>query len=163
MMKPRSQEIILDCFFQPDHKSRAEEILNIIKVTTKDLLPAGGHAISSPFGSVLNQSAPLNPTLYSSIYMDCYNRPLEQERCCIPYLGISVGSKPPHYTDPCCSQGKISHSSRKNEVNCCPAAECPAKRPLYCHYPSGAAPLGHHHPMERIGFDESLTKNKLNC
>ena len=71
----------------------------------------------------------------------------------VPEIGVETSVKPPLYTDPRCNPLKPLPSSNK-AFGC--FERCPANKPTYAVYPSGAAPLGFHNPAERVGFEEDI-------
>lgn len=148
------QEIIMGCYTFEDHKRKALGTLHTVRGDIYDQAPSGAHQQYAACGSLYTQARPLVPHLYGSLYEQSQLTPgkakIEVPTLARPRILPSKYSGHPSYAFP---QGRDYAEDRKfpgcgafGEHLYYPdlGGECPAKNPVYAHYPAGAAPLGMH-------------------
>lgn len=149
------QEIIMGCYPFEDHKRRSLGILHTVRGDVFDQVPSGAHQGYAALGSLYTQCRPLVPHLYGSLYEQSQLTPgqgkVEVPTLARPTVLPSKYTGHPSYAFP---QGRDYAEDRKypgcgayGEHLYYPGlgGECPAKNPVYAHYPAGATPLGMHH------------------
>jgi len=146
------RETILNCFPFDFHKHMAQSILHTVRSDVFDVMPVGGHQLYSAMGGLFGQSRPLLPNLFGSIYEQKLSWPSIGKLATPTLARLSV--LPSRYTGhPSYAYPRGQDYAQAHGYPGCQVytdemyrpeprgRECPAKYPLFAHYPAGAPPL----------------------